>query len=392
MVLAGGMTAGPWLTWKSDPTNTMVVSWLTGAEGSPVALQWRRTGAGEWRSASGGSLPFPNTTLFLQRVELTGLDPGAVYEFRTGEEAPARKFRTLPARLAEPLTFVEGGDVYQDQAAVDRVNKLAASFSPAFAVMGGDLAYDNGAPEAATRWVRFLRSIGDNLVTSDGFHIPVLVAIGNHEVRRGGQTRIDPAAMPADAAARTSLAPCLFAAFPFPGERGYGVLDAGDYLSLLMLDTNHLNTVGGAQAEWLGKQLAARAAVPHLFPIYHVPAYPSVRDPNDPVNVAVRTHWLPLFEKSGVKLAFEHHDHAFKVTYPIKDGRRDPDGIVFLGDGAWGVPPRTEVRKLDEIWYLKDARAVNHIHVVTIAPGSRDVRSVDDQGREIHALRQPAKK
>ena len=368
------------------------MSWLAGAKDTEPMVRWRKAGAGDWRAAPSVSSPFPNTALVLRRVELAGLEPGAIYEFHTGDEAAVRKFRTLPARLEEPLAFVEGGDVYQDAAAMDRVNKLAASFSPAFAVMGGDLAYDNGAPEAASRWVRFLRSIGDNLVTPDGFHIPVLVAIGNHEVRRGGQTRIDPATMPADAAARTSLAPCLFAAFPFPGERGYGVLDASDYLSLLILDTNHLNPVGGAQSEWLGKQLAVRKAVTHLFPIYHVPAYPSVRNPNDPVNIAVRTHWLPLFEKSGVKLAFEHHDHAFKVTYPIKDGRRDPDGIVFLGDGAWGVPPRTEVRKPDEIWYLQDARAVNHIHVVTIAPGYRDVRSVDDQGREIHALRQLVKK
>mgnify|MGYP003584132045 CR=1 FL=1 len=390
--LAGEGAQAPWLTWQRDPTTTMTVSWLADDAGAPATVHWRKAGGSEWRTAAGVSVPFPHTRALMQRVELTGLDPGALYEFRVGDEAAPRRFRTLPARLAEPLTFVEGGDVYQDATTMDRVNKLAASFDPAFVVMGGDLAYDNGLPANAPRWERFLRSIGDNLVTADGRHIPVLVAIGNHEVRRGGQTVIDPAAMPADAAARTELAPGFFAAFPFPGERAYGVLDAGDYLSLLMLDTNHLNSVGGEQTLWLGKQLASRGEVPHVFPVYHVPAYPSVRNPNDPVNIEIRKHWLPLFEKAGVKLAFEHHDHAFKVTYPIKDGRRDPDGIVFLGDGAWGVPPRADIRKPGEVWYIEQSQAVNHVHVVTIAPAERTVRSIDDTGREIHVLQQTVKK
>ena len=36
-------------------------------------------------------------------------------------------------------------------------------------------------------------------------------------------------------------------------------------------------------------------------------------------------------------VVFENHDHNFKRIHPIRDGRRDPDGVNYPGAGAWGV-------------------------------------------------------
>lgn len=52
--------------------------------------------------------------------------------------------------------------------------------------------------------------------------------------------------------------------------------------------------------------------------IYHVPAYPSARSFTGRTQSMIRKHWVPLFEKSTMNLAFENHDHAYKRTYPIK--------------------------------------------------------------------------
>jgi hypothetical protein len=60
--------------------------------------------------------------------------------------------------------------------------------------------------------------------------------------------------------------------------------------------------------------------VPHLFPVYHVPGYPSVRAFDGATSAQVREHWAPLFERAGVRVAFENHDHAYKRTHPIRAG------------------------------------------------------------------------
>ncbi len=375
------------LTWQGDPTTTMTAVWLTDEAGAKPEVSWRREGDEEWRGAEGDSQPFPFSTRMVQTVEMTGLAPGTTYDYRMGDDPTVRTFATLPATLERPVKFVQGGDVYHEGEWMDRMNSLAAEREPDFAVIGGDLAYADGEPGNVSRWHRYLQSFSDHFITAGGRVIPVIVTIGNHEVRRTNQHIIDDASLPRDEAERRDLAPYFYALFPWPGDPGYASLDAGDYLSFLLLDTNHLNPVEGAQTEWLQGELEARAGRPHVLPVYHVPAYPSVRAFNDPVSAAVRRAWLPLFEKAGVKLAFEHHDHAFKVTPPIKAGEVDEDGIVFLGDGAWAVNVR-ETHDPDTTWYLDKADDVLHLHEVVLEKDRRTVVTLGIDGQELHRLEQ----
>jgi hypothetical protein len=50
-----------------------------------------------------------------------------------------------------------------------------------------------------------------------------------------------------------------------------------------------------------------------------------------------RKHWVPLFEKYRVPVVLEHHDHTFKRTHPLKGGHVDANGVLYLGDGSWGM-------------------------------------------------------
>jgi len=158
----------------------------------------------------------------------------------------------------------------------------------------------------------------------------MVVCIGNHEVDGGyGKTRKE--------------APFFFALHDgLYDERSYATLDFGDYLSLVLLDTGHIAPIAGEQADWLDKALAERAERPHLIAVNHVPSYPSFRkadaDHKNKVGTGAesRKHWVPLFERHNVDVVLEHHDHTFKRTRPLKDGREDANGLVYLGDGSWG--------------------------------------------------------
>lgn len=54
--------------------------------------------------------------------------------------------------------------------------------NPAFLLIGGDIVYDNGFPSCFRRWDRFFIEYDKYCKKTDGSMIPLLTAIGNHEV------------------------------------------------------------------------------------------------------------------------------------------------------------------------------------------------------------------
>ncbi len=355
-----------YLTWQSDPTTTMTVNWLTetGEIGDEIAYARRDDQA--WRTVSGTHHPVPSTNLLVHTVELTDLEPGGDYRFRIAGGDTVRSFRTMPAEPGGPITFIAGGDVYKE-VLDEAIYPIAASYDPLFALVGGDIVYDNGEPSRGQRWLDWLDVWNEHMVTSDGRLIPMVVAIGNHEVRsRFGGTPDE--------------APFFFSLFAWPGAAGYAALDFGDYLTIVALDSDHTNPIDGEQAAWLEQTLAERAHVAHLVVVYHVPAFPSHRSFNLKQSVLIREHWVPKFERYGVDVVFENHDHAYKRTPLIKDGTTHPDGVLYLGDGAWGARVRS-VHPPRSTWYLDRAESVNHVIVTVIEGDTRRHEAVDDEGR-----------
>ena len=235
-------------------------------------------------------------------------------------------------------------------------------------------------------------TVSRTLVTSGGRLIPVVAAIGNHEVFSSRDTTEATARMMRETGVRLGDAPYYTALHAHARERQYAAVDVGDYLSLVLLNTGHTAMVQGAQAEWLEQALGQRAAVPYVFPVYHVPGYPSVRAFTGSTSMLVREHWAPLFERFGVPVAFENHDHAYKRTVPIRGARRDSSGVVYLGDGAWGAVPRPIGREHTEpAWYLATARSTNHAIFVTLTARSARFVVVDTAGVRFDSLRVAAR-
>jgi acid phosphatase type 7 len=300
--------------------------------------------------------------------EITGLQSGATYRFRFGPDSKTYTFRTMPARADRPIRFATGGDTMHRKEWLEKTNRQALKYDPDFVMLGGDLAYENGDPKQVQRIYDWLDACKSTLVTAQGRVVPIVVTLGNHEVQGGfGKT--------------AEQAPYFHNLFPFPGSRGYNVLDFGDYMSVIVLDSGHTAPIAGAQTMWLSQTLESRRDVPHKFPVYHVASYPSVRKFEEGGSPLIRQNWAPLFEKYGVRVAFENHDHAYKRTHPIRSGQVDyAHGVMYLGDGAWGVTPR-DVHS--DSWYLAKTASVRHFILVTLQGQHEQFRVIDEEGNTI---------
>ena len=357
------------LTWQRDPTTTMTIQWIGPEPTGDVAVLSAKAAAPVWRRQVVTTKPYPGTSSRVYRCELTGLDPGEEYGFQIGAATRMYRFRTMPAKATDTIQFVSGGDAGVNEHAV-ATNLLAARQDPWFALIGGDLAYDNGrSPDTFTG---FLKNYHAQMRDSTGRLIPMISCIGNHEVQGGYN-------------ATREKSPQYLSVFDgFFAETTYGVLDIGDYLSIVLLDTGHIAPISGAQTDWLGGVLKERQERPHLIVANHVPAYPSVRSPQGGggkfgTGEEQRQHWCPLFEQYKVDVVLEHHDHAFKRTHPLTDGRYDKHGVVYLGDGSWGKlrgphPP-------EERPYLARTAGSYHVTVHRLEGEERFHVAIEDSGK-----------
>jgi hypothetical protein len=369
------------LTWQRDPTTTMTVQWVGAAgETTDTRVSYAAVHQGLWQTQPALIKPYPRTDLKVFRAELTGLSPGTDYEFHIGQRSPLYRFRTMPARATNPITFISGGDCGVNSHAVAN-NDQAARQDPMFAIIGGDLGYDDGRSVEVS--LAFLRNYSKRMIGRDGRLIPLVAAIGNHEVD-GGYNK-----------PRTK-APFFYALFDgLYRDTGFASLDFGDYLSLVLLDTGHTSAIGGAQTDWLEKTLKARADHPNVIVVNHVPAYPSFRrfdgaDGHEGTGFGNRKYWVPLFEKYRVPVVLEHHDHTFKRTKPLLDGLADANGVLYLGDGSWGRlrTPHTP----EQLPYLAASSRDYHLSLHRIQGEERFHLALDEHGRVMDVCRSGQRK
>lgn len=347
----------------------MTIQWVGAETSEPTVIQYATLESPIWQIAKTITKPYPNTDLKVHRCQLTGLKAGAEYQFHLGNADDGFRFRTMPAKATDTLQFVSGGDCGVNAHAIG-TNILAAKQEPYFALIAGDLAYDNGKSPAT--FTQFLRNYHEHMIDPKGRLIPMLSCLGNHEVNGAyKKTRAD--------------SPQYLSLFDgFYSERTFGVLDIGDYLSLVLLDTDHIAPITGEQTDWLTKTLADRQERPHLIVANHVPAYPSYRPPeglNGKTGTGEdqRGSWCPLFERYNVDVVLEHHDHTFKRTHPLVNGLKDKHGVVYLGDGSWGklrIPKQPETRP-----YLATVSPAYHMTVHRLEGDRRFHVALEESGR-----------
>ena len=169
----------------------MSIQWISEKGKLDDVIEFQKEGECSWHTGCGKHSFMPSGQPYIVHyVELSGLKPAAAYHFRIGKEGKIYKFRTMPADLCFPIRFVVGGDMYNGTLEMlEKTNRAAAAADPLFVIIGGDIAYsatgDVSKPEDAQKWLDWLRVWKKTMITPDGYLIPIIPVLGNHEVRGG---------------------------------------------------------------------------------------------------------------------------------------------------------------------------------------------------------------
>lgn len=358
------------LIWTENPQNCAVVCWDTAAEGEnhrvyydtqsrhAVVKDYRNTQAstanGPYtppQKKGGGTNNVPREPdLYYHHTQLTGLKPGTTYYFIMASGDAISKefhFRTAPAG-DEPLKIIFGGDSRSGIDARRKINGLIAKMAEdddlilAFA-HGGDYV---GSGTNLEQWKVWLAD-HELTITAAGRMLPLIPARGNHEGR----------------------GPLYDQIFAFPGGEGKNYFATRLNPEILFLTLNTETAADGAQKEFLEASLTEAGTSRWRVAQYHRPLYPAVKKP-----ARATEHWVPLFEKYNLALACEADGHCIKRTVPIRNGKLDPTGVVYIGEGGLGVGQRPP--KADR-WYVQSPGMVSKGHHFQLLSFTKNDLSID---------------
>jgi len=352
---------GPFIQLGQDAAKESIVCWLS-TEDHSFELKVN----GKWEIQKSKHQPFGTSKYTASRVFLTQLPAGSTYGFRVGKTNYSSK--TMPAKT-ENLTFAVGGDMMSTPERLAQTTRQLAKRNPDFSVFGSDLAYANG--KSVERWPVFLDVMAKEALDDKGRLIPAIVCIGNHEVKGGYHKS-------------PKEAPFFYSLFELPEGKSNYVQTVAGFAAFVMLDSNHTQKIKD-QALWLEETLKNHKNFPYSFPVYHFPAYGLVKGGLKNQNsIDAREHWVPLFEKYNVRLAFENDHHIYKRSKPIRNGKvNKASGITYVGDGAYGVTTRKLPKNWQDLWYVESAKSARHLILVTASHTGANVEAIDENGNTI---------
>ena len=336
--------------WTSDPATSATISWSTAKPGSSHKLRYQIKGddaSNGLKLADSGRFTGGGTELYYHHTRLSDLEPATAYEVQMqsdDDKSPVFYFVTGPAN-DRAFSIFHGGDSRSDQMARRHVNETIAAMvaksytndDPADDVLalahGGDYIASGSNMAQWSVWL----SDHELTVGDDGRLLPIIPARGNHDKGKPFNE-----------------------VFGFPDtDLNYYSINIGPQVRFVTLNSE--TSTAGDQAKWHDAELKqSRPNNRWLLAQYHRPAFPAVKSRS-----SVLQSWVPLFEKYNVDLVCEADGHNIKRTVPIRDGKQDETGIVYIGEGGLGVPQRTP--KTDR-WYLQSpgiADKGDHVFVLT---------------------------
>ena len=335
------------LLWAADMGSSFEVrTWLPGQEPGPPLVAKRD-----------GTLEYFETPQF--EVELTGLPAASIVCYQIEVDGvpwtQPLGFLTAPAPDDEAATvrFAAFGDVGKqtsDQYAVLN-HLLAVEFD--FAIVTGDLAYDDGKPhEYDENFFGVYRNVMDR--------VPFFVASGNHEYN-------------------TSDAGPFREAFALPENGGPGGIErwySFDWgpVHFAVLDTEKLID---EQVEWLDHDLRASDRTFRVA-VAHRPPYSSGKHGSDH---GVRKTFGAVLAANAVDLVLLGHEHHYERTVPI-------DGVVYVISGGGGRGTRT----VGESDWTALADRVAHFVYITADSQSLTLVAIDATGQDFDSVQLPARR
>ncbi|MCH7226892.1 fibronectin type III domain-containing protein [Haloferula sp. A504] len=363
--------------WTNDPQTRAMVCWDTEEEGTDHRVYYDTESHGgvleNYRHSQVSTETGPyhvhekskskEPSLYYHHTQLKDLKPDTIYYFVFSSDGAISKeyhFKTAPAE-DKPFKMFYGSDSQGNSRKSHHIYKLISKkFEEDDSILalahGGDFV---GTGDAPWQWEGMLK-IYQLTTTSTGRVLPLMPAYGNHD-----------------------MGPVFGQVMGFPGGKGnhYYATRLSSEVLWVALNTcgGHEGVgTGGAQQEFLAAALAEahdnRWKVAH----YHDPVYPAVKRPS-----GGRQNWVPLFEKHNLTLACEADGHVLKRTVPIRDGKHDPTGVVYIGEG--GLDNDQRWPKKDR-WYIQSpgmTDRVQHFHLLSFTREALTVEVFDVDGKVI---------
>ena len=324
------------ISWKKDPATSFSVTWRSQAGRDAVAEIAQATSGPEFLKnvmrfkAETSTLKTNLGTVNMHAATFDGLEPETRYVYRVGSR------RTKPLAEDAAKTQHESSVDYAWSAwtQVRTTAPFDGQVAPARFVYVGDAQNDvkshwsrlvREAFRDAPRMTFFLHA-GDMVNRGNNDHewgqwfdaggfvfsmVPQLAIPGNHEYDR------DP--FDDDRPGDKQLCRRWAQRFEYPenGPEGttenvYSIDVQG--IRIIGMDTNIEEEYRRVHTEWLEEQLKEN---PNRWTIvmHHHPVYSTSRGRDNP---AIREYWQPLYEKYGVDLVLQGHDHSYGRSAPVR--------------------------------------------------------------------------
>ncbi len=354
------------LIWTGNPQQQVTASWSTTGQGKQhrvyydtVSREGKLLEYAEHCDSSADGLftahtKQPNTKqpklpFYYHHARLRDLQPGTIYYLVMVSDGQASRefhFRTAPADDAA-FSLLFGGDSRSglaDRCKINEMISVLAEREPGIMALahGGDYVFDG---RKLTQWIAWLDNY-ELCVSKTGRMLPIIPARGNHE----------------------AYGPLFDQVFDSPGGGlGKNYFATNLNKECLWLTLNTEISMGGDQRDWLEAQFKQAVGIRWQLLQYHRAAWPAVKRAS-----AGLQHWVPLFDDYLPDLACESDGHVAKRTVPIRFGIKDPQGVVYIGEGGMGVPQR---KARTERWFLQgDAYAGSVHHLQWISIGKEELR------------------
>ena len=303
------------LTWAGDPATTQAVTWRTDTSVARGQAQITLSEPGnDFAPYRNKGLPNPEkvrtvpatTTLLASNlskahyhsVQFHSLKPDTNYLYRVGDGVNWSEWFQFHTAKSEParLRFIYFGDAQNDlKSHWSRVIRGAFSEMPKadFILHAGDLINRDSADDEWGEWFQAGGWINGM--------IPSVPTPGNHEYGPG-----------------KLLSKHWRPSFTLP-ENGPPGLEETAYtidiqgVRIIVLNSNEQVA---EQVPWLETQLKEN---PHRWTIvtFHHPVYSTAKGRDNP---KIREHWRPLFDKYGVDLVLQGHDHTYGRSGLMREG------------------------------------------------------------------------
>jgi hypothetical protein len=339
--------------WHGDASTSATVGWASRSSSSPGKLHYDTVDRGgepsKYRYSQ--SVSAKNTSFGMNNafVRLSGLQPATAYYFIVADSSGTSSrlwFRTAPSGTSERLSVIVGGDSRNNRTPRKAANSLVAKIRPDAVVFGGDMT-GSGTDSEWNDWMNDWQLT----IASDGRIAPVMIARGNHEESND----------------------ILVKLFDTPSNVYYAT-GLGKLLRVYTLNSEI--SVSGTQTDWLKSDLSANADAVWKIAQYHRPMRPHNSSKSD--SDTRYSAWAPVFHQHGVDIVSENDAHTVKQTWPIRPYtgsgssnkfiRDDRTGTVYIGEGCWGAPLRSNDKnrawtrnsgKFNQFfWLLVDSREI----------------------------------